>query len=228
MSLIKSNIIKIFHNNNMEDFDFNMDDNEVGTSISKLKEKQNDIKFSDSDHIDYDKILDNINNSETMQNNNNKYEKKEIEHFSQKNINMNQLARNLELDLDNFHNNPNKFSNNFTNNAPLPVNYTKKMIPKQHYVETLANLDEKPEVIPVQENKQVYSVESILDKIITFEHREILVFCLLFILLNNKFIIEFIYDRFQFVRTINSPYPNLIIRSLIFGFIIYIIKKFNL
>ena len=76
MSLIKFNIIKIFHNNNMEEFDFNMDDNEVGTSISKLKEKQNNIKFSDSDHIDYDKILDNINNSETMQNNNNKYEKK--------------------------------------------------------------------------------------------------------------------------------------------------------
>lgn len=234
MGLIKSNIIKIFRNNNMEDFDFNMD-NEVGTSISKLKEKQIDIKFSDSDHIDYDKILENIDYSETMQNDN-KYEKKDVEHFSKKNINMNQLARNLELGLDNFHDNPNKFSNNFTNNnsnsMPMPANYTKKMIPKQHYIESLVNLDEKPKVtptpIPTPEIKPTTNIDSVLDKIVNFEHRDILVLCLLFILLNNKFIIEFVYDRFEFVRTVNSPYPNLLIRSLIFGIIIYIIKKFNL
>jgi hypothetical protein len=51
---------------------------------------------------------------------------------------------------------------------------------------------------------------------------------LIFILLNNKFIIELIYDKIPFVKKYDSPYPNLLIRSALFGLIIWSLKKFNI
>ena len=59
-------------------------------------------------------------------------------------------------------------------------------------------------------------------------HRDILLYILLFMLLNNKFIIELINEKIQFINKLNNPFPNLIIRSIIFGLLIYSIKKFNL
>ena len=46
-----------------KEFNFN-DDSEIGTSVSKLK-NNTDIRNTETD-IDYDKILANYNNSETI------------------------------------------------------------------------------------------------------------------------------------------------------------------
>jgi hypothetical protein len=52
---------------------------------------------------------------------------------------------------------------------------------------------------------------------------ELLIFILLFIILNNKFIIEVLEN---YIPYMNSSYPNLIFRSILFGFIIYKYKKY--
>lgn len=56
-------------------------------------------------------------------------------------------------------------------------------------------------------------------------YQEIIIYMVIFILLNTKMIIEFIY-KIPHLTSINSPYPNLIIRGLIFGLVIYLYKKF--
>ena len=56
---------------------------------------------------------------------------------------------------------------------------------------------------------------------------EIIICILLFMLLNNKLIIGIIYN-IPLLQKINSPYPNLLIRTIIFGVILYLIKKFNI
>lgn len=56
-------------------------------------------------------------------------------------------------------------------------------------------------------------------------YQEIIIYMVIFILLNTKMIIEFIY-KIPYLTTINSPYPNLIIRGVIFGLAIFLYKKF--
>ena len=45
-------------------------------------------------------------------------------------------------------------------------------------------------------------------------------------ILNNRFIIDIIFKYVPFIKTINNPYPNLIIRALIFYAIVSIYKKY--
>jgi hypothetical protein len=45
-------------------------------------------------------------------------------------------------------------------------------------------------------------------------------------ILNNKFIIDIIFNYVPYIKNINNPYPNLLIRSLIFGLILYFYKKY--
>jgi hypothetical protein len=44
--------------------------------------------------------------------------------------------------------------------------------------------------------------------------------------LNNKFIIEIIYNKIPYMKTHESTYPNLILRSLVFGILVFIVKRF--
>ncbi len=259
----------------MEEFDIDLD-NEVGTSVSALK-KTNQIenhnnKNTETD-IDYDKIMENLNNSEINLNstNNNINKNKEIlldnynnqklnsdlngskkqvkiadplnlgksdnkvNQVNQNNpvnpINMNKFIKTLETDLENFKNiNSNKnFYNYQNNNEPLPSNLTKNMMISNNY-EKMSELNYNPDINIKGENKPEIKLKTnkIIKKTETFEYRDIMIFVLLFMLLNNKFVIEIIYNRFPYVKNINSPYPNLIIRSIIFGLLIYGVKKFNL
>ena len=157
----------------MEDFDIDPNQ-EIGTSVSKIK------NTTETD-IDYDKILDSLQNSETLK-------------TISKDVNIGQFVKNVELDLDKMN------SNN------ISINLSQDNI--------------KPE----NKNMEV-NTQNVFDN---FKHRDIVLYVLIFMLLNNKFIIEIIYDRIPFMKNINSPYPNLIIRGLLFGVIIYFIKKFNL
>lgn len=196
----------------MEDFDFNMDDN-IGTSVSKLRgdnKQENDMVHTDTD-IDYDKIIESINNSESfIQNVENKNYQKHVN--TRNNIDMNRLAKNIENDLDNF--------NNINFSEPLPANFTKNMIPKSKVIEPLLNDN------PVKvSNENKISYRSVTQSILEHEYFILLISILLFMLLNNKVVIEFIYNRVPYVK---SPYLNLGLRTLVFGLILYGIRKFNL
>ena len=58
-----------------------------------------------------------------------------------------------------------------------------------------------------------------------FNYMEIIIYMVIFVLLTNTFIIGVIYNL-PFIKTINSPYPNLILRTLLFGLLVYLYKKY--
>jgi hypothetical protein len=109
--------------------------------------------------------------------------------------------------------NINKFVRNLENNLDnynerIPDKLTKQKI-NSYVLEPMTNIN----------NEQKKSC--LIDKI------EIIICILLFMLLNNKLIIGIIYN-IPLLQKINSPYPNLLIRTIIFGVILYLIKKFNI
>lgn len=162
-----------------------------------------------------------------------------------KDINMNRIVKNIESNIDNYNNYNNYNRINF--NEPLPVNFTKNMVNQNtDPSEQSLNLETFSQVPPVetikmkQNGEQKLETKKILDehkekdkntllsKILGWNYLDIVLYVLIFMLLNNKFVIELIYDRVPYIKTIESPYPNLILRSIIFGVLIFLIKKFNL
>ncbi len=153
------------------------------------------------------------------------------EHRPKKQQNMNRFVRDLETNLDNF--------GKVNLNEPLPVNFTRPMIAKSvpvyakpKSIEQMGNTN-VPSTTSKQEKKQEQPKdESILGQVKNFfgkiEFREIIICMLLFMVLNNKIIIELIYDKIPWIKNVESPYPNLILRTIIFGLILILIKKFNL
>ena len=151
-----------------------------------------------------------------------------------KSINMTQFAKNVESNLEKFQN-----VRTYNYNEPFPVNYSKNLTqtnkPPQsldqtkyilglteHEHEHMENSKPVENVITEnkEENKSIFNTCN--------QYRDVFLYVLIFILLNNKFIIEIIYNKVPFIKTIDNPYPNLIIRSLIFGILIIVIKKYNL
>lgn len=239
----------------MEEFDFDLN-NEIGTSVLQLKSKGNNLneinENTHTDDFDYDKVMEHFNseqNNSTFNYDNNRdviinsmsntlvIDKQPTEMFTniQQNIpsyvnenrpkkqqNMNRFVRDLENNLDNF--------GNVNLNEPLPVNFTKTMIPKQtlsiqkpQIIEKMANSEVKKE--PIKEQTITDIIKNFFIKI---EFREIIIIMLLFMLLNNKIVIELIYNKIPYFQNIDSPYPNLIFRTIFFGIILVLIKKFNL
>lgn len=234
----------------MEEFDFDLN-NEIGTSVSHLKSKGNNlIENNENTHtedFDYDRVMEHFNseqNNSTFNYDNNRdsiinsmsttlvIDKQPTEMFSntQQNIenrpkkqqNMNRFVRELENNLDNF--------GKVNLNEPLPVNFTKTMIPKQalniqkpKITEPMVNIESKKE--PVKEETIIDMVKKFFNKI---EFREIVICMLLFMVLNNKLMIELIYNKIPYMNQLDSPYPNLIFRTIFFGIILMFIKKFNL
>jgi hypothetical protein len=195
----------------MDEFNFDID-NEIGTSINQLK-KQN---ISDKIQFDYDKLQEHFNSEQLKETSskNNEYDINNINKIKkQKNINT--FIKELEYNLDNF--------DHINLNEPLPVNFTKAMIPKKDIVSNT-----KQEIIAPTIQKKTTSevINNLKSTIIDFNYREILILMLLFMVLNNKVIIELIYTRVPYMNNYNSPYPNLIVRTLLFGIILFLIKKF--
>jgi len=207
--------------------EFNLnDDSEIGTSVSKLKNNI-DIKNTETD-IDYDKILANYNNSDTLntktnfdydsvRNNMNTLTSTITDIRPKKKINISQFAKNVESDLQKVN------INGYNYNEPLPVNYSKNLVQNSQLQKLEQTINSTPDII----NNKVIKKEKPKPNIIK-DYKDIIINVLIFNLLNNKFIIEFIYDKVPFVKKYNSHYPNLIIRSILFGLIIWSIKKFNI
>jgi len=199
----------------MEEFDIELD-SDIGTSVSKIKNKEQNVnpnneivRPSDSD-IDYDKVMEILHNSETK---NNVIDPPNINYPTNVNYQPNQQINTKNMmnqiqpgiDIESF------------NQVP-PV----ETIKMKQNEQTLDNKKETKNVSqPVKESNLTSSV-------FNFEYIDLMVYVLLFVLLNNKFVIELIYDRVPFIKSVESPYPNLILRSIIFGVLIFLIKKFNL
>ena len=138
----------------MEEFNLG-NDFEIGTSISKIKNKNNE-------------------NNDVIN-----------------------LIKDLEERLDNIENN-----NHIPEEEPILLNSSSN-----------------------NENKKKNSNSNKRKSNIMMKYKDIVIYMIFFILLNNKFVIEFIY-KFPYISTINSPYPNLIIRTLIFGVLAFLYKKY--
>jgi DNA-binding transcriptional regulator YiaG len=208
------------------DFDFDLN-NDVGTSVSKLKQQSENfqtISKNTDTEINYEDIVENLKNSDTFTPPTQNYENN-IEKFSQtikdvrpRKLNMNQFAKTLESDLENFQ--------NFNLNEPLPSNLSKKMISKVNENFKPVVVNPKPVQIIEKLDEEEKEESNYLTKILNFENRDIILYVLIFMLLNNKFIIEFIYNNIPFVKKSDSTIPNLFLRSLLFGGSIFIIRKF--
>jgi hypothetical protein len=118
-----------------------------------------------------------------------------------KNVNMNNLIKNLESDLKKYSYNSDEILGNDNIPAAVNENPQKKIVVK----------DIKTNTIQKSSNN---------DKI------EILIYILIFMILNNKFIIDLIFNYVPYIKNINNPYPNLLIRSLLFGILLYFYKKY--
>jgi len=192
-----------------------MDNNQFGsfegTSISQLKEP---IKMTETD-IDYDKIMNNLNLSEN---------KIGSEMKPKKASNMNHFVKNLENDLDNFG------SRNVQYGEPMPANLTKEMMQSMQNEQKDKVIPQIPQTIQVTNKGETIpeKIQLFANKIIHSKHRDVMISILIFMILNNKFVIEFIYEKIPKMKSIDSPYPNLIIRSLIFGGLLYLLKRFNI
>lgn len=226
----------------MEEFDLDFNQ-EIGTSVSKLRapvQKYSDNKLTDTD-IDYDKIIKDLNNSDTFSNqnpninSNNNFSNNIIDMKPKKEISMNQFARNLENDLEYFNNQNHQINKNVNlqlGPGPKPINYTAEMDKKKDQqllelldVDPVSSIQLKGNTEP--NNNKILN-ESNNYELISGEYKDLLINLLLFMLLNNKFVIDFIQTKIPIINQTQSPFPNLVIRTLLFAGIILGIKKFIL
>lgn len=195
----------------MEDFNLNFD-NEIGTSVTKLKQYPQRNDNFDND-IDLDAIVENLNNSETFK----PKPSHPQEHFTasiidvkpKKDINNN--ARYSDMNLEKL--------KDINLNEPLPVNFTKNMIPKNN----LPNIPKKIKEPMVDTKESSIKSNDYVKICLNYEHIDIILYSLLFIILNNKIIIELIL-KLQKTRENDSMFLNLFLRTLLFASAIYFIK----
>lgn len=175
-------------------------DNMGGTSIDKLRNMNQD---NDID-IDYSKILEDINNTSNNTNVNNKL--CDSRDNMMKSIKSNNMSKKKKKNI-----NMNSFVRNLETN-----------------LENLNNNDNNVDSIKINDNPKIVtnSQEGYYDMICNFKYMDILLSVLLFLLLNNKLSIETIYRIPN--MSLDNPYPNLIIRAIIFGLLLFIIKKYYL
>ena len=77
---------------------------------------------------------------------------------------------------------------------------------------------------PIKKDKKNVESNKSIKKETKFNYMEIIIYMVIFVLLTNTFIIGIIYNL-PFIKN-NSPYPNLILRTLLFGLLIYLYKKY--
>lgn len=180
----------------MDEFDIDLNGDLMGTNISKLKDN------ADTD-IDYDNIIDNLKMSETNNCSNGMCGRPSMNNFVKK----------LERDLDNYPGNDN----------PLPSNYTKKMEP-QNKLQSILPSEIANVVEPPKESIKENNYSDYLNKIKKIVSNNLFIYSLLFILLNNNIIVNLI-DKMPKINNLQRFHINLIIRTLLFVGIIYVLKN---
>jgi len=206
----------------MNEFDIELD-SDIGTSVSKIK---NNIQNNESTHENEKYIItDGLQNQSTYELHN-QFEAEQ----SIREINMNKIVKNIELNIDNF-------TNNLDNNNQIPHVESIKInqqyeLNKTNETNELNKTNETNELNKTNETNELNKTnETNNEYILKFKYLDILLYILIFILLNNNFIIDLIYVKFPCINYIKSPSPNinlnpnLILRSLVFGVLIFLIKK---
>ena len=202
----------------MDEFDLDLND-DMSTPISQLKNKSNLEKNNKSTYSDITDVRTTsytcddpaIIDTETLTpilNNNYDSKRRTIMNMMNKKQKkykqikhpINNFIRDLENNLDNF---------------PIVSNKT---------VETF----EKIPRVSFNEKENKYIPNTDTPDTGYMIHREIFISMLLFMIINNKIIIELIYNYIPSFQRMESPYPNLLLRTFIFGLILYLIKKFKL
>lgn len=84
-------------------------------------------------------------------------------------------------------------------------------------IETTSAIESLQESTPTKKNKKSKNEEP------KFKYTELIVYMIIFLLLNDKFTVGLVYKLPNFQ---SSPYPNLILRTLIFGTLVYLYKRF--
>ena len=83
--------------------------------------------------------------------------------------------------------------------------------------ETIIEIDEPEYEKPKKNKKHKENKE--------MKYKDIIVFMIIYILLSNKYTIELIY-MIPYINTMDNPYPNLIIRTILFGLLVFLYKKY--
>jgi subtilase family serine protease len=204
----------------MDEFDIELD-SDIGTSVSKIKNKEQNIITNNPNNdteIDYDKQMHIAREDPLISSSNlpDKFTSYIQDVRPKREINMNKIVRNIENNIDNY--------SRVNINEPLPVNFSKNMF-NSNQSQIIESFSQIPSVETIKVNTQQVEKKG---KKFGFKYLDIFLYVLIFMLLNNKFIIELIYDRVPYIKSMDSPYPNLILRSIVFGILIFLIKKFNL
>ena len=111
---------------------------------------------------------------------------------------INQFAKKIEMDLQNYNSDDESINSDTSNNKYKQIKKKSKC------------------------NNLLGSFTSNISK---FKDYDIIIFTILFLILNTNQSITFINDNLKYIKNIDINYFNLIIRSLIFGIFLYIVKK---
>jgi hypothetical protein len=181
----------------MEEFDIDLSDI-GGTSINNLYDNNlyDNKKNTELDNLKIERNKLVVTNKPTLADLSDN--NVSVNYRPKKNVNMNKLIENLESDLKKYS------SDDILNNDNIPValndnQYKKKTKPEQTRID---NITKTNDIV------------------------EILIYVLVFMILNNKFIIDIIHNYVPYMKIFNNTYPNLVIRSCLFGFCIYLYKKY--
>ena len=200
----KSEIKDIVNNintdiNNNKTFDLNF--NPIKNRINKTNNINN--KYNENENNKYNK------------NDNDKYNKNDNDKYNDNDKKFH-LRRHIptynDNDNDNDNDNNNDDDNNNNNNNNNNNDYSDES-------------SDKHENIKKKEN---YSILKKIKKFILEDNKDLMIIILIFVLLNTHFIINLINNKVSFIKDINNIYPNLIIRTIIFSIILYILKKYNI
>ena len=189
----------------MNELNYNVE--QFGTNISDLKSKFNNesyntdlfCKNNNESEIDYDKILDSLNMSEPTNINNN-------------NNNMHNLTKKIEFDLQNY---------DIKNNEPMPSNYSKEL--NNNIINNTNNITNTTNIPNTTNNKGFF--ENYIKKYFIIDlnnYGDIILFFILFIILNLHVIINFFNNNISIIN--NNETINLLIRATIFILFYYIIN----
>ena len=195
----------------MEELDYN---DFGGTNI-------NNLKNNNLNDIDFDNILNNLKMSET-ENDDNKTCSTGLcsinsRQGKKKQVSMSEFARKINNNLDNI------------NDGPQPINYDKQMENNDKIKNILPK--EIVDIVNNNNNKNNNTEETnSIDKYINYFKnnysklltQDIVIYTVLFLLLNNNFIIRLLYR--PLIARYEKYHANLIIRTILFFTAMYLVK----
>jgi hypothetical protein len=177
-----------------------MDELDIGgTSISKLKNMKNS-NMSDDFDIDYSKILDDLDDDIMPTKNIIAHDAREDQMRSIKSKNESKKSKkNINM-------------NSFVRNLETNID----------------NLSKKDtNTIQLAMDNDIVEEKSLYEQFLEFKYLDIVFSVLLFMLLNNKLTIETIYSM-PYMDPNYSTFPNLLVRSILFGLSLFVVKKYVL